>query len=182
MTKLRRTLFLFAFVLLSGCANPLNRATSDGYLEECSLAERRGRLAVAEEACSRALTNVDWGNLGPELKSQRLYNLARIKRQLGKFSESEALLKQSIALEEGSLGMDSLKVARRLVELSVSLAGQEKWAEGAEYLVRVIPVANGFSGQERAFTKTAYVEYGKKLRALGLADRAGQFEVAARAL
>lgn len=60
---------LIAFVLMvSGCANPLNQVTSDRYAEQCSEAERAGQLAVAEEACYRALVNVDWGNLGPLLK------------------------------------------------------------------------------------------------------------------
>lgn len=53
---------LFVF----GCASPLNQATSNRYGEECSQAERSGRLDVAEHACYRALVNVDWGNLGPE--------------------------------------------------------------------------------------------------------------------
>jgi hypothetical protein len=81
---------------------------------------------VAEEACYRSIKNVDWGNLGPELKSQRLYNLARIKRQVGKFGEAEVILKESLAVEESVSGKDSLKTARRLVELSVNLAAQEK--------------------------------------------------------
>ena len=57
---------------LGGCANPVNRVTSANYAEDCSVAEQNGRLDIAEEACYRALVNVDWGNLGPELKSQRL--------------------------------------------------------------------------------------------------------------
>jgi hypothetical protein len=104
-------------VLLVACANPLNQATSDRCAEECAAAERRGALAVAEEACYRAVKNVDWGNLGPELKSQRLYNLARIKRQVARFSEAEVILKESLALEAIVSGKDSLKTARRLVEL-----------------------------------------------------------------
>jgi tetratricopeptide (TPR) repeat protein len=176
--KLSLALFGIA-ALLVGCANPLNQATSDRYAEECAGAERRAQLPVAEEACYRAVKNVDWGNLGADLKSQRLYNLARIKRQLGKFAEAEIILKESIAIEETVSGAGSLKVARRLVELSVNLAAQDKWIEGAEHLARVIPLAAGFSGQERSFTKTSYLEYGKKLKALGQVESAARFETAA---
>jgi len=35
-------------------------------------AEQAGDLCMAEQLCYRALVNVDWGNLGPELKSERL--------------------------------------------------------------------------------------------------------------
>jgi len=176
-------LLLASYILLvAGCANPLNRATSDRYAEECSIAETKGQLAYAEEACFRAVKNVDWGNLGPELKSQRLYNLARIKRRLAKFGEAEGLLKESISIEESISGKESLKVARRLVELSINLAAQDKWLEGAEFLSKVIPLGSGFTGQERSFTKTSYLEYSKKLKALGSAESALRFESAASAL
>jgi hypothetical protein len=66
--------------ILTACANPLNQATSDRYSESCTQAERNGRLDIAEQACYRALVNVDWGNLGEVEKSQKMYNLARIKR------------------------------------------------------------------------------------------------------
>ena len=171
-----------AILLAAGCANPLNQATSDRYAQECASAEQRGQLAVAEEACYRSVKNVDWGNLGPELKSQRLYNLARIKRQVGKFSEAEAILVESLAIEETLSGRASLKVARRLVELSVNLAAQEKWSEGTAFLERTIPISSGFSGQERSFTKTSYVEYAKKLRTLGNNDSASRFQAAAASL
>lgn len=108
--------------------------------------------------------------------------MARIKRQLAKFGEAESLLKESISIEESISGKESLKVARRLVELSVNLAAQDKWLEGAEFLSKVIPLGSGFTGQERSFTKTSYLEYSKKLKALGSAENALRFESAASAL
>lgn len=89
--KLIAPFALLALALLSACANPINRVTSDNYAETCSIAEDNGKLDVAEQACYRALVNVDLGNLGPELKSQRLYNLGRIKQRLSKYSEAELL-------------------------------------------------------------------------------------------
>lgn len=181
MNAVRITLLAGALAL-AGCANPINRATSDDYAETCSTAEKNGRLQVAEEACYRALVNVDWGNLGPELKSQRLYNLGRIKRQLAKFSEAEQLFKESLAIEEKlSIPTDS-KIGRRLVELSVSLAGQDKWTEGAQFLERALSIAPQFSGQERSYTAEVLKQYGKKLRAMNQTALAERFENTATAL
>ena len=152
---------------LGGCSNPVNRVTSDNYAEDCSVAERIGRLDVAEEACYRALVNVDWGNLGAELKSQRLYNLGRIKRQLAKFEEAEELFKDSLALEAGLSEPSSAKIGRRNVELAVSLAGQNKWDEGAVYLDLAIPSIPEFSTAERLYVAEVLVEFSRELEALG---------------
>jgi hypothetical protein len=173
--------FVLATVLLlvSACANQLNRVTSDRYADACSEAEKDDQLVMAEQACYRALANVEWGNLGPELKSQRLYNFARIERRLGKFAEAEQLLRQSISIEETLSGPDSVKVGRRLVELSVDLAGQEKWIEGADQLARVLPIADQFSGQERSYTKVVLTKYSEELGRAGVSELSAQF--AARA-
>jgi tetratricopeptide (TPR) repeat protein len=122
---------------------------------------------MAEEACYRALVNVVWGNLGPELKSQRLYNLGRIKRQLGKFEEAEKLFQDSLALEDNISEPSSPKIGRRNVELAVSLAGQNKWNEGAKYLDLGIPSIPGFSETERLYLADVLVEFSKKLEELG---------------
>lgn len=152
-----------------------NRAASDNYAETCSVAEDKGRLDVAEQACYRALVNVDLGNLGPELKSQRLYNLGRIKRQLAKFSEAEQLFRESLAIEEKLTAPSDLKIGRRLVELSVSLAGQDKWAEGAQYLERILPTANQFVGQERSYVAEVLNQFGKRLKTIGQVALAERF-------
>lgn len=80
-------------VALAGCANPINRVTSDNYSEACYYAEQRGQLQEAEQACYRALVNVDLGNLGPELKSQRLYSLGRININWANFPRQSNSLK-----------------------------------------------------------------------------------------
>jgi len=159
------SMLLSAILLLSSCANPVNQVTSDNYAETCATAERNRRLDVAEQACYRALVNVDLGNLGPELKSQRLYNLGRIKRQLSKFGEAEDLFKQSLAIEEKLSSSNDPRIGRRLIELSVSLAGQSKWAEGAQYLERAGPISTEYAGAERSFAALAFAEYAKQLRA-----------------
>jgi len=177
-----RTLLLSIALLLSACANPLNRVTSDNYAETCAVAEQNGQLGVAEQACYRALVNVDMGNLGPELKSQRLYNLARIKKRLSKFVEAEELLKASIPIEQSLSGSTSLQMGRRLVELAASLAGQEKWQEGAEFLIRAAPIAPSYSGSERAYAKGIFGIFAAKLRAMGQPEVAARFEAVSVAL
>lgn len=169
-------------LLAVSCANPLNQATSNRYGDACSEAERNGQLDVAEQACYRALMNVDWGNLSPEEKSQRLYNLARIKRRLAKFSEAEDLLKQSLAIEEKLTPPSEIKIGRRLVELSVNYAAQDRWNEGARCLDRVLPMAQSFSGQDRTFTSLVLSQYGKKLRETNQVDLAERYEAASTAL
>ena len=168
-------LFCVANVLIA-CANPVNRATSDNYAETCATAERNGNLKVAEEACYRALVNVDWGNLGVELKSQRLYNLGRIKRQLAKFSEAEQLFKESLGIEQTLSFPTDPKIGRRLVELSVCLAAQNKWEDGAQYLKQSIPIADKFSGRERSYIAEVLLQYGKHMRKSNNMVLAEQFE------
>lgn len=149
--KLPISVALATAVFLNGCANSLNDATSENYSKTCSMAEGNGQLEIAEEACYRALTNVDMGNLGLESKSEKLYSLGQIKRQLAKFVEAEALFKESLEIEEKLTGQTSIKVGRRLVELSVTLAAQAKWPEGATYLEQMLPIADQFIGKDRDY-------------------------------
>ena len=180
--KLSIPFTFLVLALLGACANPLNRVTSDNYAETCAIAENNGKLDVAEQACYRALVNVDWGNLGPELKSQRLYNLGRIKLRLSKFSEAESLFKESLQIEEKLSAPLDVKIGRRLVVLSVSLAGQNKWSEGTPLLERMLPIATQFSGQERAISAEVLTQYSKQLRKTNDIAVAERFEAKALAL
>ena len=154
---------LVSIVLIAGCANPVNQVTSDNYAETCSVAESNQNLSVAEEACYRSLVNVDLGNLGPELKSQRLYNLGRIKRQLAKFSEAESLLRLSLEIESQLSAQTDPKIGRRLVELAVSLAGQDRWMEGAALLEQALPIALKFSDSEKAYLVLVLSEFSMRI-------------------
>jgi len=179
----RRVIISFALISLAGCvSNPLNRVTSDRYSETCSVAERHGNLGVAEEACYRALVNTYWGNLGDELKSEKLYNLARIKRQLSKFSEAESLLEQSLEIEEARSEVVNEKIGRRLVELSINLAAMGRWEEGALSLERVVPIADQYSGSEKDTIIMVFIEYGKHFSQSEQEKKANQFISQARNL
>lgn len=178
----RAYIILFCTFFIAGCANPLNRATSDRYAKTCNEAMNKGQLEVAEEACYRALVNVDWGNLGPELKSQRLYNLALIKRGLAKFKEAEDLLNQSLAIEEKLSPPSSLRIGRRQVELSVNLAAQGKWADGSQLLDRVLPIAEQFEGQDRTWASEVLRRYAEQLRKTNQPELGSRFEMKASEL
>ena len=162
--KLPISAVLCLVFVIAGCANPVNQVTADNYQETCFAAERSGNLDVAEEACSRALANVNWGNLGALEESQKRYHLSKIKRVLGKFAEAEALLKQSLVLEEGLNPKSELRIGRRSVELAVALAGQGKWAEGAEHLSRAYGARNEYSASEKSYMALVLQKYAEELR------------------
>jgi hypothetical protein len=179
---MKYTLLVLLLAVLSACANPFNRATSDRYALDCSAAEQKGNLQSAEQLCYSAIVNVDWVSLGSELKSQRLYNLGRIKRQLAKFSEAEPLMKESLELEDKLSGPYNEKVGRRLAELSAILAGQDKWGEGIPIVERLIPFSGSFSGSERAFVAQTFQQYAAHARQSGKAELASTLEAVTKAL
>jgi tetratricopeptide (TPR) repeat protein len=163
MNTFPKLLVLSVVALLSACANPLNQATSDRYSESCSQAERDRRLDLAEQACYRALVNVDMGNLGEAEKSQKMYNLARIKRQLRKFDEAEILYKDSLAIEEKQSQPSTEKIGRRLAELAITYAQEKRYAEGYPYVDRLFSLADTYQGDEKRTVAAIFYAYGHEL-------------------
>ncbi|MDH4285278.1 MAG: hypothetical protein OEV35_08155 [Gallionellaceae bacterium] len=175
------TLFI-STLALTGCVQMVNTADSEYHIEACVAAEKTARLLDVEAICTRTIMNVDWSKQKPALKSERFYNLGRIKRGLYKFSEAVFLFKESLAVEESILNPSELRIGSRLVELSISLAGQERWGEGAHYLERALPIIPQFTGEEREFAAKVLVTYGTHFRKLYQINAAEQFENAAAAL
>jgi len=172
-----RLLLAFATLCIAGCANPLNRVTHDRYLEDGQVAERNGNLNAAEVTYYRALVNDHIGDLGDLLIAQDEYNLGRIKRHLHKFGEAEELLRNSLILDEKILKPDNLDTDRCRVELSVTLAAQNKWEEGSHFLEPVLPDASRFTGNEREYLSEACRVFAAGLRQIGLEDRAKIFDL-----
>lgn len=152
------------FLILSGCANPLNQATAERYSETCFEAERNGRLEVAEEACRRALINVDIGHLGELQKSQKMYNYARVKRRLGKYQEAEGLFKQSLEIEEKQTPPSNERIGRRLAELAIVVAELKKFDDGLPYVEKLLPLADQYTGDERKTVATIFGVYAEQLK------------------
>jgi len=140
-----------------GCANPLNQATSNRYGDACADAEDNNRLDIAEQACYRSLVNVDWGNLGDEQRSQRMYNLARIKRKLHKFEEAERLYKESLEIEEQQATKSNENIGRRLAELAILHQQQGTMNSGVPYVQRLYPLADIFKGSERKTVAAIFI-------------------------
>jgi hypothetical protein len=173
---MRHLILLAATGLLVSCANPLNRATSDRYARQCSDAYREGLLDVAEEACYRAAVNVNLGNLGPELKSERLYNLALIKRELKKLNEADELLTESLKVEDTLSGPSSEKIGRRLAELAAVKYQKAQYAEGFSLMERLAPMTGLYSGKDRMFLAALFQCYTIQAEQTQRAELAGRLK------
>jgi tetratricopeptide (TPR) repeat protein len=154
----------------------------DADARDCEKAVSIGALDIAEERCQLALGEDDRDILTPAVRSQRLYNLARIKRQLGKYSEAGELLDESLALEATLSGADSPGVTRRLMEMSLVLAGQGRWQQGAQVLERALPLAHQLPDDERASLGNIIRHYTDRLEKNGQAAQATRLEAAAMQL
>lgn len=159
----RRLTILCLALLIMGCANPLNQATSNRYGDACSEAERNNRLDAAEQACYRALVNVDWGHLGDFQRSQRMYNLARIKRKLQKFDEAEKLYKESLAIEEKLPTQSSENIGRRFAELAILYEQCGQIQQGFPYVQRLYPLADIYEGSEKKTVAAIFYVYSLEL-------------------
>jgi tetratricopeptide (TPR) repeat protein len=160
----RATILLSSAVFVVGCANPLHQATSIRYGDQCNEAQKTGRLDVAEQACYRALVNVDWGHLGDDQKSMRMYNLARVKRALGKFDEAEKLYIDSLGIEEKQPRPSSEKIGRRLAELAMVYGQKDEFQNGLPYVERLYQLADMYQGYEKKSVALVFYAYSQELQ------------------
>lgn len=167
-------------IMLAACDNTASRLAAAA--ERCALELSYGILEGAEKSCTEALGGDDEDVLEPEVRSARLYELARIKRQLSRYTEGEDLIRQSLAIEEGLSGANSTAVGLRLLELSLDLAGQGRWDEGARVIERTLPLTGGFTGDERASMVRIVKQYARQLEMTGQTGLAERFRVAAAEL
>ena len=70
---------------------------------------------------------------------------------------------------------DSAGVASRLVELAISLAGQNRWDEGAELLTRAAAHVPSLAGSERKDAMNALRGYAAQARKQGDSETAERF-------
>ncbi|GMQ88301.1 MAG: hypothetical protein BMS9Abin08_1537 [Gammaproteobacteria bacterium] len=166
--------------LTSACDNTASRLAAEA--ESCELAERKGRLDIAEETCQRALGDVGDDVLLPQVRSERLYRLARIKRQRSKYAEAAELLDQSLALEQTLSDFDSPQVASRRLEMSLILAGQGQWQDGARLLEQTVPIANRLNEKERASLINVLQHYSAQLQKSQQLEQASRLQAAAASL
>jgi|GEM_PF-3493400 len=166
--------------LVMACDRPTGQLDADN--ETCELALRKGRLDIAEAACQRALGDHDGATLAAPIRSARLYRLATIKRKLAKYDEAAELLKPSLALEQTLSGPDSPEIARRWLEMSLILAGQQHWQEGAQLLEQTVPMADRLSEKERGALLNILQHYVAQLQKSQQVDLASRLQAAADSL
>jgi tetratricopeptide (TPR) repeat protein len=151
-------------ILLVGCGNEPNRITYDDYENRGRAAEGHQDWQAAEVEYARAVENVQWGHLSPDIESAALYNLGRVKRKLGKLQESEVLLKRALAIDEQRMrNGDSSDVVACLAELARTLYEGRKFEEGSMLLYRLEPLlkqaVRPLSEEDRTFMKQLYALY-----------------------
>jgi len=182
----RATVLALGLLAAGACANPLNRATYDRYVEVARQAEARGDVGTMETAYYRAAENVRWGHLGERLEGEALFNLGRTKRLVGKLDESEELLKRSLAIDEKLYGRDAPVIGFTLAELAATYFEAKKYEEGIPVLVRLEPLAlqarERYRDQARRFIKRTYERYADELGKLGKVEDAERFKSVAGSL
>ena len=155
---------LILLLALSGCANPLNQATSDRYSQTCAEAENAGNMQLAAKACYRAYINVEWGNLEPEVRSEKLYNFGRILRKAGRYTDAKDALTKSLAEEEKLSGKNSKKSGRRIAELSATYFELKQFENGVPYLDTLLPNTNKYTKSEKQFIAALLYFYSSNLQ------------------
>jgi hypothetical protein len=165
---------LLSVTLIAGCGKA--QKEYERQLEICSAGENNGVLTAAAEGCGNALDIARQNDFPPDDISDLEYRLGQIERKRGRFEAAEALLLASLDFE--SQISDPVGVASRLVELSFSLAGQDRWEEGAELLDRAEP----HDGDERKAAANALRGYAAQFGKLGDAGAAARFKALAHEL
>jgi tetratricopeptide (TPR) repeat protein len=174
---------LVAFLLilgLGGCDQDSAGNSLDRHVRACSVAERNGLLESAVQACGTALAIAEERGYAPARISRLLYRIARLERQRGRFRQAEKLVRRSLVLITDS--GDSEAVANRLIELSLSLAGQGDWSHGAQLLERASPMLGRSKGPDRKLAANAFRAFGVRLDRMGHAEQAERFKAQAEEL
>lgn len=164
-------------IALSATGGAHAQSQSDQLFKECRAAWAANNIGSADELRYRSLTAPDFKDVPLESRSQRIYNYAQLKRMLGNWDDAEELLRESIALEEQRVGdKPDLPFARRLAELSIALAAQGKWTEGIQVVERLLPLADGFTGNERAAVAELFRNYVPQVAGAGRVELAQKIE------
>jgi hypothetical protein len=103
-----------------------------------------------------------------------MYNLGRIKRQLGKVVEAAELFQGSLALEEKQPRPSQERIGRRVASLALLFLDLKQVPEGLPYAERLLPLADFYQGSEKQTVATLFHLYAQELQ------KNGQSEVAAR--
>jgi hypothetical protein len=165
---------------LVGCSEGKARKEYERQLQICSAGEENGVLGAAADACGAALDIAKNRDYTPTEISDLALRLGRIERQQERFDEAEVLVQESLDL--AIWPENSTDVAIRLIELSLILAGQDRWDEGALLLTRVESSVQELSGSERQAAANAYRGYSAQMRKTDSSAVASRFATLASEL
>lgn len=169
----RMVAIVACLVVVAGCAVPSTVslpirsgevgkvADSHRSVETCIEAERDGRLDAAEEACQQAAAAA---GLNDSLKSQRLYNLARIKRRLGKDDQAADLFRQSLTIEQHQPQPSQKKIGRRLAGLAIVYGKLDRFDDGLPYVQQLVSLADVYPEREKRTLAGIFYFYSQELR------------------
>ena len=178
---LTRILIIFSLLALaSACDDAASRLDAEARV--CKRALEIGELELAEKHCQLAVGDPADDVLAPQVRSERLYKLASIKRQLTKYNEAADLLGQSLTLEQTLSGSASPQVARRHLEMSLILAGQGQWQDGALLLEKTVPVADQLDDDEQRTLANILKRYAAQLKKSQQTEQAARLLAAAASL
>jgi hypothetical protein len=139
-------LILSTALSVCACDNQVERLAH--HEKACLKAIDFGLLETADSECTSALGGPGFDSMDAHTRSERLFRLGSIKRQRAKYSEAVNLILQTLAVEEESSNSDTFEIARRHYELSLALAGQEKWKEGVVFVETLLPNIDKFPATE----------------------------------
>jgi len=176
--KFRTAILTSILTLLVACANPLNKATYHRYLEDGAQAERQRDTQTAEIAYSRALGNVQIGNLGPEREAEALFNLGRLERLNGKLDLSLEHLLRSLEIDQKTNNANPQFIQGTMTEIAKTYFDMEKYDEGAVYLDRVYQLGEKSfrSAQSKRFILRIYSDYIEKFKERGQFEKAEKYQ------
>jgi hypothetical protein len=180
MKSTKSLVALLAPILLYGCDRQIDRMNADARV--CDKALETGQLETAADYCRRALGDTGASILSPRVKSERLLKLGSILRQQARFQDAKQPVAQSLEIEERISAPDSAAVAKRLVELSLILAGQMAWEQGVTLLERALPGSDKLTGRDRETAANVFRHYAGEMKGGGREDLMRRFEAKARAL
>lgn len=169
--NIKLPIFLF-LLIINGCEN--YSSDYETQMKVCDKGENLGILDTAVEACQNAVLIAEKHNISPTLLSQSLYKLGGLKRKQGEFIDAEKILSRSISLEKQQNNPDNQLIAVSLLELSLSMAGQNKWDEGGDVMKHLTPLISLLSEKEKSITKNTLKHYQIQLK------KSEKFELAKR--
>ena len=155
---------LLCSALVTGCADLRKRASLDRFSKLCSEAQKTGNIKDTAEYCYKAYKDVEWENLKPKLRSERLYNYGRILRKTGRFEDAKVALTKALDDEIYLSGASSIESRRRMAELAATYYEMGEIDDGVKYVDRLISITELHTGNDKEFIARLLYSYASRLR------------------